>query len=323
MDFFERSISRLFLVLTLDCNMECSYCYVNKKKEKMSIETAKKAIDLLFNAKGDNKTIVFFGGEPLLEKGLIKDTVVYSRKKSRESGKSLSLMVETNGIFLDDEILTFFEKNKVKVSVSFDGKFHDNFRKLKGGIPSSRHVESSLEKIKSYPFLMRELRVIITSAGDGLFDSVTSLHRKGFSKFRLNIVYEMMDDPKIENLRSEMKKISIYAETNRDISLAGEPPEENADFNCGISSSMLVRCDGTVVPCEAFINSANSMHVLGSINNGMEKTFFYDGKGSEKIPFCIYFSEKDGKPLTSREMRTLLKTRNAINSAMTILQPSV
>jgi hypothetical protein len=56
---------------------------VEKEHSRMTFETAKKAIDFLIDQSRDQKdlSILFFGGEPLLEAPLIKDIVRYSREK--------------------------------------------------------------------------------------------------------------------------------------------------------------------------------------------------------------------------------------------------
>ena len=65
-----------------DCCLNCSYCYqIHKTKNRMSLDTAKKVIDCLFDNgliekyyPKDNYTGIvldFIGGEPLLEVDLI------------------------------------------------------------------------------------------------------------------------------------------------------------------------------------------------------------------------------------------------------------
>ena len=70
--------------LTHDCNLNCSYCYSGKKfNRKISLDTAKRAVDLIFEKTkiGEELTIGFFGGEPILEFNLIKELTKYIRKK--------------------------------------------------------------------------------------------------------------------------------------------------------------------------------------------------------------------------------------------------
>ena len=91
------------LHLTNNCNMACDYCYVsNSKICTMSFDTAKKAVDLVCmkskEENGSSSGIVFFGGEPLIEKDLIFDTVDYCRRKGKETGRFFHFKITTNGL---------------------------------------------------------------------------------------------------------------------------------------------------------------------------------------------------------------------------------
>jgi uncharacterized protein len=63
------------LLLTQDCNLDCSYCYVRKREAVMDLETAAKIIDFVYARTAAEEVIHFgfFGGEPLLQFGLLKD----------------------------------------------------------------------------------------------------------------------------------------------------------------------------------------------------------------------------------------------------------
>jgi sulfatase maturation enzyme AslB (radical SAM superfamily) len=56
--------------------MRCTYSYVKQGNAEMSLETAKKVVEL--SGKTGNKAgIIFFGAKPLLKRRLIYDTVAY------------------------------------------------------------------------------------------------------------------------------------------------------------------------------------------------------------------------------------------------------
>lgn len=73
----------LYLLVTQYCNLKCVYCYngdetyARDQKLKMSFETAQKAIRFFWDKLEDqgNLSIVFFGGEPLLNWPVIKQTL--------------------------------------------------------------------------------------------------------------------------------------------------------------------------------------------------------------------------------------------------------
>jgi sulfatase maturation enzyme AslB (radical SAM superfamily) len=62
-------------VVTLRCEHSCPYCQVSRKNEEhsefdMSLETANRAVDLVFRSPSPSLKIEFQGGEPLLNFGL-------------------------------------------------------------------------------------------------------------------------------------------------------------------------------------------------------------------------------------------------------------
>lgn len=61
--------------------MKCSYCYLeNKNNNVMSWDIARKAVDLL-DGNDREKSLSFFGGEPLLQSNLLFEIAGYIRKK--------------------------------------------------------------------------------------------------------------------------------------------------------------------------------------------------------------------------------------------------
>ena len=75
-------VKALCLHICHDCNLRCRYCFADEgayhsRREFMSLETAKKAIDFLIANSGNRKILEtdFFGGEPLMNFQIIKQTV--------------------------------------------------------------------------------------------------------------------------------------------------------------------------------------------------------------------------------------------------------
>ena len=78
-----------------DCNLRCKYCFADEgayhaAREMMRLETAKKAIDFLIANSGARKVLEvdFFGGEPLMNLDVIKETVSPMPRKRRQSAAS-------------------------------------------------------------------------------------------------------------------------------------------------------------------------------------------------------------------------------------------
>ncbi|MBP5222135.1 MAG: radical SAM protein, partial [Lachnospiraceae bacterium] len=97
----------LTLVLTYNCNLACDYCFCGRKrKENMSAEKAKEAIDFFMKNAEENANIVFFGGEPLLQADLIREVIRYCRERY---GERTTFSITTNGTLLTKENVALIE----------------------------------------------------------------------------------------------------------------------------------------------------------------------------------------------------------------------
>ena len=111
----------------------------------MSQETARKSVDFLLRNSGDHHTVtlVFFGGEPLMNFRLISETVPYATKAGQAVGKRVDFSMTTNATYLTPEIIHFLRDHRIGVAVSIDGpkKFHDLRRTYKSGLGSYDMIE--------------------------------------------------------------------------------------------------------------------------------------------------------------------------------------
>jgi len=113
------------LCVTHNCNLNCAYCYQKHDAAgRMTLETAKKAVDWIFdNIPGysNGVEIGLIGGEPLLEIELIKDIVAYTR--SKPNADNYVFFATTNGTLLTDREKEWFSSNKdcVVLGLSLDG----------------------------------------------------------------------------------------------------------------------------------------------------------------------------------------------------------
>jgi uncharacterized radical SAM superfamily Fe-S cluster-containing enzyme len=73
----------------------------------MTQETAFQSIDFIADQYPINTGIIFFGGEPLLKKDLIKETIAYCKSKEKSQEAYFHYKVTTNGILLDEAFLEY------------------------------------------------------------------------------------------------------------------------------------------------------------------------------------------------------------------------
>lgn len=122
-------VKALCLYVTHHCNLACRYCYAGAGRPEtagklMSARVARRAVDLLIDGSGSRRhvEIDFFGGEPLLNFPVVRDTVRYARGRAEAAGKQVGFTVTTNGLLLAPEVRRFLLENEVNVVLSLDGR---------------------------------------------------------------------------------------------------------------------------------------------------------------------------------------------------------
>ncbi|PRR69294.1 thioether cross-link-forming SCIFF peptide maturase [Neomoorella humiferrea] len=151
----EPTLQALCLHVAHDCNMRCRYCFADGgpfggERGLMSRETGYRALELLLKESGRRPRIEvdFFGGEPLLNFGVVRELVAYGREKAAAAGKRISFTLTTNGLGLTPEVEEFLITNQISVILSLDGRpeVHDLNRRTPSGqgtyhlvVPRERH----------------------------------------------------------------------------------------------------------------------------------------------------------------------------------------
>ena len=135
-------VKAMCLNIAHDCQLRCKYCFAStgdfgKGRKLMSFETGKHAIDFLLENSGNrpNLELDFFGGEPLMNFGVVKQVVEYARSREKEYNKKFRFTITTNGLLLDDEKIEFINREMSNVVLSIDGRkeVNDYFRVLPNG----------------------------------------------------------------------------------------------------------------------------------------------------------------------------------------------
>lgn len=122
-------IKALCLHVAHDCNLRCQYCFAQTgdfggERGLMDLRTGKRALDFLFSAAGSKKHVEvdFFGGEPLLNFGVVKELILYGKGKAASLGKELKQTLTTNAVLLDKEKCEFLKREGIYLILSLDGR---------------------------------------------------------------------------------------------------------------------------------------------------------------------------------------------------------
>lgn len=213
-------ITSAMLVVTHACNLRCVYCFVNKKPEHMSYETALNAVKFLIeNAESINKVpnINFFGGEPtLMWDSIIVPLTTWIR---REYAKPFTIGITTNGTLLDDERMSFLLENHVSVLFSIDGDkvTQDYNRPYHNGEGSFDSLSSIIPKIsKNFPYATFRSTAIPPTC-QHVFDNIMFARDSGFKKFYVvPNVFEAWTEDQKAILKHELDKyVDYYIEEYR------------------------------------------------------------------------------------------------------------
>jgi len=130
----------MYLLVSTKCNYRCKYCCLEHSiglhsisPKLMPFKVAKNAVDFFFKYSSDPQYICFFGGEPLTNFKVIKQTVEYVNKKYPD--KKIFFRINTNASLVNQEIAKFFAEHNFVIGVSIDGarKYHDSCRVYPNG----------------------------------------------------------------------------------------------------------------------------------------------------------------------------------------------
>ncbi|GEM_PF-2468314 len=139
----------LVLNLSNNCNMSCAYCYVNASPSRdkgIIIKNAEKIIREML--KGQKEiTVVFHGGEPLLQFEKIKRIIYYAERIRRN--KKINFRIQTNGTLLNEKIIEYLKEKGVSIGISCDitPAAHEKIRVFNKNASTYNHVIRAFENL--------------------------------------------------------------------------------------------------------------------------------------------------------------------------------
>ncbi len=158
-------VSLAYFLLTDNCNFGCKYCFIESRMSQgyrfthMTKETAQKGIDMFCHlislvpeSFDEEKTIILYGGEPLLNISTLQyilETVQDRIKDGRLPEKTVISMV-TNGSLVTPEIAKMLQTYRVNVAVSLDGDktVTNSCRQYQDGKPVYDDIVKGIETLR-------------------------------------------------------------------------------------------------------------------------------------------------------------------------------
>jgi len=166
----------------------------------------------------DKKTsgLLFYGGEPLIERQLIYDIVEYTKKLKQETGHTFFYKMTTNGILLDEDFLEFSRDINMSIGFSHDGPAQDDCRLFSNGDKTAEILEEKISLLLKYHPHAVAMSVVDPSTVHKASEIVKFLSDKGFRYISLNLNYDDAAKWTIEHfkiLEQEYKKMAkLYGE---------------------------------------------------------------------------------------------------------------
>ncbi|MBQ7886589.1 MAG: radical SAM protein [Clostridia bacterium] len=275
------------LFVAQSCNMGCIYCYGSDgsyhQRGMMTADTARRAIDW-FHAcceKPEEAGIVFFGGEPMMNFPVIRESVEYAEKLFG-AGK-LTYGMATNMTLMTDAQLDFFAAlPRMNLLVSIDGpkEIQNRQRPLKDGRDSyevcAERIRAALDRgipcvgratvyadadrdavvqeMKRLGLSAWQLTAVSGCASDGIRrDDAKQLYQKWLEEFPVQIVRF------VEAMKARDKKAADAIMANDDLrkliieGVSGARIPRDI-VGCSASRSHIaVAANGELYPCHRFV----------------------------------------------------------------------
>lgn len=196
----------IWLHLNNNCNLDCSYCFVDKFKARMTRDVQRETIRRIVDtaASHDVRQIIlkFAGGEPTLS---LADMEWFQDELSERLARinvKLSTAILTNGTNVSTRLIEFIKRNRISVSISLDGygaEFHDLYRIYKTtGRGSWERIVSNIDRLQANSIHPYILATISERTAPSLPDLVRWIYSRGL-RARLGVVRQPTESSFTEN----------------------------------------------------------------------------------------------------------------------------
>ena len=293
----EPPIHALSLAVAQKCNLGCTYCYAQQGEfggpaKSMAQREADRAVDLMIDgaAPGARLNIAFMGGEPLVNRAVVRATTERARRLAEAKGLSLTFSITTNGTLLRPDDAAFFEDHGFAVTVSLDGlrERHDAQRPFRGGRGSFDAIMRNVRPLLAAQRRMQVTARVTVTAGDAdlraILDSFIDegFHSVGFAPLLASPgEADGLEGGDFETLLGQL--IACGEEFERQCLAGQRYPFANMvnamreigrgthrPYPCGAGAGYLgVSADGELSACHRFVN--DEAGALGSLDGGLDR----------------------------------------------------
>jgi uncharacterized protein len=267
----------------------------------MTRETAFAAVGLAASEKKPCG-LIFFGGEPLIERGLIYDIAEYSQKIKEETGQVFYYKITTNGTLIDEEFLKFSREINMMIGFSHDGLAQDDCRVFESGSGTAKILEEKIPMLLKYQPYAVAMCTVNPNTAYKLSESVDWLFDQGFRYITISPNYDKSagwDKKSLAALENEYKKLAFlyikWTKANKKFYLSCFEMkilshlrgEKYCEDRCQLGRKQIsVAPNGKLYPCVQFIGDEE--FEMGDVFSGVdkEKRKQIEQKGAVNAPEC-------------------------------------
>lgn len=285
-------IKSMCLNIAHDCNLRCRYCFAAQgdfggQRMLMPLSVAKSAIDFLVkhSAGRRNLEVDFFGGEPLMNFDVVRQTVAYARSLEKQFGKNFRFTITTNGLLLNRDNIDFINREMSNCILSLDGRKTVNDR-LRVRVDGSGSYDTIVPKFQELvkrrpPELDYYMRGTFSKYNLDFCEDIRHLLGLGFDRISVEPV---VSDKKLDYSIQEEDLPRVFEEYDRLAQMVIEREKEGRGFrffhfmvdldqgpcaikrlrgcSCG-NEYVAVTPEGDLYPCHQFVG--NSEWKMGSV----------------------------------------------------------
>ncbi len=313
----------VWLHVTNDCNLRCAYCYLDKTRESMSLETGLQAVEAAFRSalrhNFQRVKLKYAGGEPTLAFKTVAALQEHALHLAAESGLELDEVILSNGTRFSPRMIAEIQRLNLRLSISLDGigAAHDAQRAFPNQRGSFDALLRSLDRLAQAGVTPSVTVTLSARNLDGLPETVAFLLERGLP-FTLNFYRENACSTGLGDLRfsdeaviAAMQRAFAVIEANLPpFSLLGSLSDRARldlphDRPCGVGQSYLVvgprgnlsRCHMQMERVSAHIAAEDPLDDLRRDTAGLPNPSVDDKPGCNECPWR--YACAGGCPLVS------------------------
>ena len=307
----------LYLLLAQDCNLGCVYCLNGKRtyrkndRPMMTSEVAFRAVEscAALIAPGGYLEVAMFGGEPLLNWELAKQTIDYTENALKEKYPEVEFRyhITSNLSFLPEDFIEKALTHKMSVLCDIDGEgeVHDRCRPFSGGGATHGVISANVRKLVAAGIPV-SLRTTLTALNQDHLEQTAWHHRAlggwGTAFAPLNVVNsdeDFMSDrliPDVDKMLDSLVRVKESGVWTMDrlfpfnIYRAKLQPNNRSILGCGApyGNTPVVDVQGNVFPCIYLVGIAR--YCVGNIMEGT----YPDNPVLEKMAADLHVDRREG-----------------------------